>query len=58
MNCRRSFASSFYYMHWEPVAMFSVVFVPDGLVEFLVQDLRTLLGIHSIIVPCGDLIEL
>jgi hypothetical protein len=58
MNCKRSFASSFYYMRWEPVAMFFVIFVPDVLVELLVRDLRTLLGIHSIIVPCGDLIEL
>jgi hypothetical protein len=54
----RSFASSFYYMHWEPVPIFFVVFVPDVFVELLVQDLRTLLGIHSTIVPCGDLIEL
>ncbi len=54
----RSFASSFYYMRWEPVPMFFVVFVPDILVELLVQDLRTLLGIHSTIVPCGDLVEL
>jgi hypothetical protein len=54
----RFFASSFYYIHWEPVPMFFVVFVPDVLVELLVQDLRKLLGIHSIIVPCGDFIEL
>ncbi len=54
----RSFASLFYYMRWEPVSMFFVVFVPDVLVELLVQDLRTLLGIHSTIVPCGDLVEL
>jgi hypothetical protein len=40
------------------VPMFFVVFVPDVLVELLVQDLRTLLGIHSIIVPCGNFIEL
>jgi hypothetical protein len=32
----RSFASSFYYMRWEPVPMFFVVFVPDVLVELLV----------------------
>ncbi len=54
----KSFASSFYYMRWEPVPMFFVVFVPDVLVELLVQDLRTLLEIHSTIVPCGDLVEL
>ncbi len=54
----RSFASSFNYMHWEPVPMFFVVFIPNVLVELLVQDLRTLLGIHSTIVPCGDLVEL
>jgi hypothetical protein len=35
-----------------------VVFVPNVLVELLVRDLRTLLGIHSTIVPCGDLDEL
>jgi hypothetical protein len=40
-------------MCWEPVPMIFVVFVPDVLVELLVQDLRTSLGIHSIIVPCG-----
>jgi hypothetical protein len=40
------------------VPMFFVVFVPDVLVELLVRDLRTLLRIHSIIVPCGDLVEL
>ncbi len=34
--------------------MFFVVFLPDVLVEFLKQDLRTLLGIHSTIVPHGD----
>jgi hypothetical protein len=51
----RSFASS---MHWEPVPMFFVVFVPDVLVGLLVQDLHTLLGIHSTIFPCGDLVEL
>ncbi len=45
-------------MRWEPVPMFFVVFVPDVLVELLVRDLRTLLGIHSTIVPCGDLVEL
>jgi hypothetical protein len=33
---RRSFASSFYYMGWEPVPIFFVVFVPDVLVELLV----------------------
>ncbi len=54
----RSFASHFYYMRWEPVSMFFVVFVPDVLVELLVRYLRTLLGIHSTIVPCGDLVEL
>ena len=30
MNCKRSFASSFYYMHWEPVPMFFVVFIPES----------------------------
>ncbi len=45
-------------MCWEPVPMFFVVFVPDVLVELPVQDLSTLLGIHSTIVPCGDLVEL
>ncbi len=45
-------------MHWEPGPMFFVVFVADVLVELLVQDLCTLLGIHSTIVPCGDLVEL
>jgi hypothetical protein len=55
---RRSFVSSFYYMRWEPVPMFFVVFVPDVFVELLVQHLRKLLGIHSTIVPCGDLVEL
>jgi hypothetical protein len=45
-------------MRWEPVPMFFIVFVPDVLVEFLIRDLRTLLGIHSTIVPCGDLVEL
>jgi hypothetical protein len=54
----RSVASSFYYMRWEPVPMFFVVLIPDVLVELLVQDLRTLLGIHCTIVPCGDLVEL
>jgi hypothetical protein len=38
--------------------MFFVVFVPDVLVELLVQNLRALLGIHSTIVLCGDLVEL
>jgi hypothetical protein len=38
--------------------MFFMVFVPDILVELLVRDLRTLLGIHGIIVPCGDLVKL
>ncbi len=38
--------------------MFVVVFVPDVLVELLVQDLCTLLGIHNTIIPCGDLFEL
>jgi hypothetical protein len=33
--------------------MFLVVFVPEVLVELLKQDLRTLLGTHSTIVPCG-----
>jgi hypothetical protein len=54
----RSFASSFYYLGWEPVPMFFAVFVPDVLVKLLVRGLHTLLGIHSTIVPCGDLIEL
>ncbi len=45
-------------MHWKPVPMFFVVFVPDVLVELLVRDLSTLLGTHSTIVPCGDLVEL
>ncbi len=54
----RSFASSFYYMRREPVPMFFVVFVPDVLVKLLVQDLRTLLGIHSTFFFCGDLVEL
>jgi hypothetical protein len=45
-------------MHWEPVPMFYVVFVPDVLVDLLVRDLRTLFGIHRTIVPCGDLVEL
>jgi hypothetical protein len=38
--------------------MFFVVLIPDVLVELLVQDLRILLGIHSTIVPIGDLVEL
>ncbi len=38
--------------------MFFVDFGPDVLVELLVQDLCTLLGIHSTIVPCGYLVEL
>jgi hypothetical protein len=33
--------------------MFFVVFLPDVLVELLKQDLCTLLGIHSTIVPSG-----
>jgi hypothetical protein len=34
--------------------MFLVVFILDVLVELLKQDLRTLLGTCSTIVPCGD----
>jgi hypothetical protein len=34
--------------------MFLTVFVPDVLVELLIQDLRTLLGTHSTIDPRGD----
>ncbi len=58
MDLEEAFARSFYYMRWEPVPMFFVVFVPDVLVELLVQNLRALLGIHSTIVLCGDLVEL
>jgi hypothetical protein len=36
--------------------MFLVVFVPDVLVELLKQDLRTLLGTCSTIVPRGDVL--
>ncbi len=50
------FFKFFYYMHWEPVPMFFVVFVPDVLVELLKKDLRTLLGTHSAIVPHGDVL--
>ncbi len=54
----KSFASYFYYMPWEPVPMFFLVFVPNVLVELQVRDLRTLLGIHSTIIPYGDLVQL
>jgi hypothetical protein len=50
------FFKFFYYMHWEPVPMFFVVFVPDVLVELFKGDLRTLLGTHSTIVPRGDVL--
>jgi hypothetical protein len=36
--------------------MFLVIFVPDVLVELLKQDLCTLLGTYSTIVPCGDIL--
>jgi hypothetical protein len=36
--------------------MFLVVFVPDVLVELLKQDLRTLLGTCSTIIPCCDVL--
>ncbi len=38
------------------VPMFLVVFIPDVLVELLKQDLRTLLGTRSTIIPCGDVL--
>jgi hypothetical protein len=49
----RSFASSFYYMCWEPVPMFFVVFDPNFIFELLVWVLGTSFGIHSTIVFCG-----
>jgi hypothetical protein len=36
--------------------MFLMVFVPDVLVELLKQDLHTLLGTHSTIVPRGNVL--
>jgi hypothetical protein len=38
------------------VPMFLVVFIPDVLVELLKQDLHTLLGTRSTIVPCVDVL--
>jgi hypothetical protein len=52
----KTFFKFFYYMRWEPVPMFFVVFVPDVLVELLKLDLHTLLGTHSTVVPRGDVL--